>query len=296
MKLATMGVRSALPVLFVLLLSTPAYPQSVHVEPRDPSNLLVCSWNIKWFRDTGRDFTRLAQVISNFDICGIVELQSDRVLQDLATTLEAQTGEPWMYIQSDRTGLGTGYFEQFGFIWREGKVRLVSGHIGNVADLDRTHRHQPYLATFRSGNFDFRFMIIHTRWTTATQRREEVAQIARDFHWFQNRTTERDVVLAGDFNYPEGSSRMEPITTLPGVVNLIPPGTLTTLRGTGQGFRSSYDHIFVHQTHTQEATDNGGAYDFVAGLGYTDTQAAKRDLSDHLPVWAEFRIDGPDDD
>ena len=89
---------------------------------------------------------------------------------------------------------------------------------------------------------------------------------------------------------------MQPITNMHGVVNLVPQGTLTTLRGSGQGFASSYDHNFVQQNHTQEATGNGGAYDFVAGLGYTDTQAAKRDLSDHLPVWAEFRIDGPDDD
>jgi len=27
-----------------------------------------------------------------------------------------------------------------------------------------------------------------------------------------------------------------------------------------------------------------------------DIEAAKADLSDHLPVWAEFRVDGEDDD
>ena len=160
----------------------------------------------------------------------------------------------------------------------------------------RTHRHQPYIATFKSGNFDFRFMVIHTRWTTEAQRREEVAQIVRDFHWFQNLTNERDVVLAGDFNYPEGSTKIQPITTLPGVTNLVPAGTLTTFKHTAQGFANWYDHIFIQQTYTQEATGNGGAYDFVAGLGYTDFQQAKREVSDHLPVWAEFRINGPDDD
>jgi len=35
----------------------------------------------------------------------------------------------------------------------------------------------------------------------------------------------------------------------------------------------------------------GGACDFVAGLGYTDTQEAKREILGHLPVWAEFRVD-----
>jgi hypothetical protein len=47
---------------------------------------------------------------------------------------------------------------------------------------------------------------------------------------------------------------------------------------------------------TREATGKGGAYDFVAGLGYADTQQAKVEISDHLPVWAEFRTDGADDD
>ena len=31
-------------------------------------------------------------------------------------------------------------------------------------------------------------------------------------------------------------------------------------------------------------------------LIYSDTQQAKSEISDHLPVWDEFRIDGADDD
>ncbi len=56
-------------MIALLLWSVPAYPQSIQVEPRQPSNLLVCSWNIKFFKDTGRDLTKLAQVIAHFDIC-----------------------------------------------------------------------------------------------------------------------------------------------------------------------------------------------------------------------------------
>lgn len=42
-------------MLTFLLWATSAYPQSVHVEPCQPSDLLLCSWSSKWFRDTGRD-------------------------------------------------------------------------------------------------------------------------------------------------------------------------------------------------------------------------------------------------
>lgn len=133
-------------------------------------------------------------------------------------------------------------------------------------------------------------------WTTAEERAAEVAEIARNFHWLQYLTNERDVVVTGDFNYPAGSSKTAPLTGMADVVNLVPAGAKTTLKATGQGFASSYDHVFVQRQYTQEATGQGGAYDFVAGLGYTDTQEARREISDHLPVWAEFRIDGPDHD
>ncbi|HEX9878708.1 MAG TPA: hypothetical protein VGB25_00775, partial [Candidatus Binatia bacterium] len=46
--------------------------------------------------------------------------------------------------------------------------------------------------------------------------------------------------------------------------------------------------------HMAEAVGRGVAYDFVIRLGYTSTQAAKRDPWDHLAVWAEFRVDGAD--
>jgi len=79
-------------------------------------------------------------------------------------------------------------------------------------------------------------------------------------------------------------------------MNLIPAGTLTTLKGSEQGFSSWYDHLYVNQQATTEATGKGGVYDFVVRLGYSDTQQARSEISDHLPVWAEFRIDVMDDD
>jgi deoxyribonuclease-1-like protein len=292
-----MRVRAlVLVVLALLLLAPPSWGQSTHVEPRSTNNLLLCSWNIKWFKDSGRDVAKLAKVIAKFDICGIVELQSDLVLDDLASALQTEAGEAWTYIQSNRTGNNTSYFEQFAFIWRDQKVRIASGHVGNVSDLPNTFRHQPYIAGFRSGNFDFRFLLIHTRWTTATERAKEVEQIAHDFRFFQTLGRERDLILAGDFNYANDVEAMRPVTELDDMINLIPANTRTTLKGSGEGFSSSYDHIYVNKVATTERTGKAGAYDFVFGQGYTSTQTAKKELSDHLPVWAQFKTDGPDDD
>lgn len=281
--------------LCLSLLAPQARAQSTEVVSRTDAHLLVCSWNIKWFKDTGRDLAKLAKIIAKFDLCGIIELQSDRVLEGLAAALEQETGERWTYIQSNHTGHAQ-YREQFAFIWRDAKVRIASGHVGNVADFKDLFRHEPYIASFRSRNFDFRFLLIHTRWTPPEAREVEVRQIAQDFQFFQSLTREKDLIVAGDFNYPPGSSKMKPLRDLPNIVNLIPANTKTTLKGQGEGFSEWYDHIYVDSQTTTEATGRGNAYDFVGGLGYTSTQQARGEISDHLPVWAEFGIDGPDDD
>ncbi|MBI4427515.1 MAG: endonuclease/exonuclease/phosphatase family protein [Ignavibacteriales bacterium] len=285
----------ALLLAILLSLPFPAFPQSVQVPPRSAANLLLCSWNIKWFKDTGRDLEKLARVIANFDICGIIELQSDIVLEALAAELEKQTGEKWTYIQSDHTG-HSAYIEQFAFIWRDSKVRIASGHVGNISDFQDTFRHEPYIASFRAGNFDFRFLLLHTRWTTEPQRAKEVEEIAKRFQFFQGLTKEKDLILAGDFNYSHGSGKMQPIKGLPNIRNLIPLGTKTTFKSTSEGFASWYDHIFIDSEATKEATGKGNAYDLSEGLGYTSSLDARKEISDHLPVWAEFRIDGEDDD
>jgi exonuclease III len=196
-------------VLALCLCGQVAWSQSQNVVPRSNGNLVVCAWNIKWFKDTGRNLTLLAKVISNFDLCGIVELQSDKVLEDL---------------------------------------------------------------------------------------KREVVEIAKLFNFFKKATKEKDLILAGDFNYTHSVLQMAPIRNLPNVINLLSANTKTTLKGTGEGFSAWYDYIYVDSTATVEATGNADAYDFIAGLGFTSTQEARKEISDHLPVWAEFRTDSTDDD
>ena len=108
------------------------------------------------------------------------------------------------------------------FIWRDSKVRIASGHVGNIEDFGDIFRHEPYIASFRSGNFDFCFLLIHTRWTTATERAAEVEQIAREFAYCQALTAEKDLILAGDFNYSASATPMTPIRDLSNCRNLVP--------------------------------------------------------------------------
>jgi hypothetical protein len=87
---------------------------------------------------------------------------------------------------------------------------------------------------------------------------------------------------------------MGPVRSLPDLMNLIPAGTLTTLKGSGQGFASGYDHLCVNGQATTEA----------AGVGYVVDEVdlfegVKGRLMGRLPwLWvrskgAEGTFEGP---
>jgi hypothetical protein len=58
-------------------------------------------------------------------------------------------------------------------------------------------------------------------------------------------------------------------------------GTPTNVRGTSQ-----YDNIVFHGGVTTEFTGRGGVYDFLRQYNMSMEQALE--VSDHMPVWAEF--------
>jgi hypothetical protein len=49
-----------------------------------------------------------------------------------------------------------------------------------------------------------------------------------------------------------------------------------------------YDNILFQETATVEYTGRGGVYDFLRAYNLTEKQALE--VSDHLPVWAEFSV------
>lgn len=88
------------------------------------------------------------------------------------------------------------------------------------------------------------------------------------------------------------------MTTRSSITNVIPMDMKTSLGK--KGLSESYDNIWLDQTFTSnEYTGNPEAYNFVEALFEGDEDMygmAKTLVSDHLPVWAEFRTDREDDD
>jgi len=233
-----MRSRAMLILLFVTAIPVFAVPPTAEVPDRSDGTVLVASFNIKWFARQTQDLSKIARVVAHFDLCGIVELQSDDALPRLLQALEAETGAEWMYVCSHDTGDTARYLERYGFIWRTDRIGLASGFVGNLFQpagegTEDRHRHAPYTAFFRAGEFDFACMLTHTVWTTAARRKREVALLGQELEALWGRTAERDLLLMGDFNYAVSSPAMAAFIEGLGLRCLEPEGVGTTVKANG---------------------------------------------------------------
>jgi hypothetical protein len=88
------------------------------------------------------------------------------------------------------------------------------------------------------------------------------------------------VILLGDLNVDD--LHMGGLATLSGVHWVI-SGVPTNVRGT-----KLYDNIVFHSGATGEFTGRAGVFDFMREYNLTMDEALE--ISDHLPVWAEFTV------
>ena len=91
---------------------------------------------------------------------------------------------------------------------------------------------------------------------------------------------EDDVLLIGDFNL--GERMLERAGKKSGLAAVL-RDTATNTRGTNH-----YDNILLDIRATSEFTGQSGVFDFLRQFNLTVEQALQ--ISDHLPVWAEFSV------
>jgi endonuclease/exonuclease/phosphatase family metal-dependent hydrolase len=91
---------------------------------------------------------------------------------------------------------------------------------------------------------------------------------------------EDDVLVVGDFNADDSNfGELGEVQGLTWVISGVPTNT----RGTKQ-----FDNVVFHRTATDEYVGRGGIFDFMREFNLTIDEALE--VSDHLPVWAEFSI------
>jgi len=260
----------------------------------------------------------IAEVISAFDLVAVQEVNEDLTQFDEVMRL---LGHHWDYMVTDPSGNQ----ERLAYVFDTRKIRfrhtagevvLPPGRDGKpVAQFNRT----PYLVAFEAGWLRFNLCTVHIYYGSAqdtAKRKQEIAEIAGFFKKREDKDGETYMLL-GDFNILSPSDpTMKAL--LGGGFSVAPQ----LRKPTALASANYYDQIALREHKKQIEIVRAGAFrwqDYVfrddadyptykhlmakvtkSGKHATNDVAAYRkwrtwQMSDHLPLWAEIKMDFTDD-
>jgi hypothetical protein len=155
----------------------------------------------------------------------------------------------------------------------------------------------PYVASFRSGRFDFVIVAAHVRWGSGIGGRAKEIALLADWavrYAAAPRTLVRDVLLVGDFNLPSVKSETFRMLEARGFGV---PEALAGVFGTDLAKQKRYNQILRVPHGTTRFSSAGGALDFYAGsqralFPRLNKRQFTFQMSDHLPLWVEVVVGG----
>ncbi len=250
--------------------------------------ITIASFNAMRLGEKEKNYEVMAKVLSNFDLIGIEEVMHEKGLKKLKAHLVKVTGEKWEYIISENSVGSEGYREYYGYIYRKEKFQEVR-KLGFYKEKNENEfMREPYGVYFKSGNFDFVYVISHSIFgDKETQRLIEASNYVNVYEYFLKKSEESDIIIAGDFNVPADSPAFRNLSERAGVSYLLSPGeNPTTL--SDERLVSSYDNFFINKEKTKEFLENSGVYNFVKSNNYA---IIKKYISDHLPIFSEYSIE-----
>ena len=293
--------------------------------------LLLATWNIRSFGDNRRDESLhyMAEIISRFDLVAIQEVANDLGgLQKLVKLL----GPNWDYIVTDSTEGTAGGGERMAFVYDKCKVffRKMAGElvlpdkklINEKLQFART----PFNVAFQAGWFRFILAAVHIYYGTASKNDpRRVAEINAVAEFLNKRAKKEDenYILLGDFNiFNQGDETMKALFKhgfyIPDAIREHPTDLGRTKYYDQIAFKLKID---TNMTVFSENNQRAGAFNFTetiyppgeSGLykryfnekyvkDKTDTQIEQYyltnwrtfQMSDHLPLWIELKIDFSD--
>lgn len=287
------------------------------------STLLIASWNIREFGGTkhgGRDTETLfyiAEIISHFDLVAVQEVRDDlRPLDRLKWIL----GAWWDYLVTDVTPGTPGNRERLAFVYDRRKVSFggLAGEVtsptakkGASLSIPKAFARSPYLVGLQAGWFKFTICTGHLYYGQSKpddpQRLDEMRELVK---LLQKRITAKDrwarnAILLGDFNIFSTNDK-----TFQALIKVFRTPPAIHGAKTNQSRTKTFDQIAFLSPDTENhiASARGGVFDFYKHV-YRDEDAmvylpanAKSygqwrtyKMSDHLPLWAEVKVDFSDE-
>ncbi len=266
-------------------------------------NVVMASWNIAQFSDKKkqRAMQYMADMCERFDIVAIQEVKSN--LQGLAKLQEKLPGfyeilvsdptgnnERMAFLYDTRTVVSTGLVCEIAF---NGTITTP-----NVFQFQRS----PYCASFKAGRFDFTLVSVHIAEGSShgqvgeNLREQEIQElvkfIKREARRAQGSVFDPDFFLVGDFNIQKDGDRFFQALTGGDSPRFVMPEGMNQL-ATNYDRTKTFDKIAWIPSAEFEFTGRFGVIPFGEVLYKESGQAenaARKEMSDHLPLWAEFRV------
>lgn len=291
------------------------------------NNLLIASWNIRGFGNLTKRWTAntsdspkrdlrsllyISEIVSRFDVIAIQEVKSNlRALRHMLKYLN-RIDDVWSLILTDETRGDAGNNERLAFVFDTRRVQLsglaaelvvpTDGEATLVAGFQNQFARTPYAVAFKARGKTFILVTLHVLFgDDSAERIPELRAIAA---WLRGWAREmnsfnQNLITLGDFNIDLlGSDLADALFS----TGLVIPLELQTQDRTIFGAASEVRHAdqiawFPGGQDTaglSSLTYNNAADVFnfeplvLNDLGLTRMQKSFR-VSDHLPVWAEFR-------
>ena len=286
------------------------------VPPKQADRLLIATWNIANLglqERREKDHRLIAEMVGWFDMVAIQEVADDlsglrTIYSFLPATYRTLVSDP------------SGNRERQAFLYDSTKVRPLE-KVGRLSVPPSELRHiklpgvaqafqgfdrGPYMAAFQAGTFRFLLVNVHLFFGSdrdpadMDRRRLETFAIARwaDLRRKSAKAFTHNIVPLGDFNLPQVAPG-DPIYSVLTSRGLQLPAHSTQI-GSSIASDSHYDQIAFFPGETkQDFTGQVGVFDFDGAVfpdlwrtrGRSDFLTfCKYYLSDHRPLWAEFRI------
>jgi len=255
---------------------------------RNGKTIRIATFNIQVFGRSKIDkpivVDVLARIIRHFDVVAIQEVRAkDQDILPLFVEAINAGGRQYDYVIGPRLGRSVSK-EQYAFVFDRASIEVDRQQLYTIDDPDDLIHRPPLVGWFRvrgppaEQGFTFSLVNIHTDPDEAADEvnvLDDVMRVVRD-----DGRNEDDVILLGDLNADD--RHFGELGRTPQIAWAI-SGVPTNTRGTQQ-----YDNIVFFANATREYMGRNGVFDFMREYNMTIDEALE--VSDHLPVWAEFSI------
>jgi len=253
------------------------------------SNLTLASWNIRHLggSKTSEDIYQIANILRDFDIVAIQEVVAKdpagaQAVAKIADELN-RMGYKWDYQISDPTKSPSVYVsERYAFLWKTSKVSLV--HRAYLdKELEELCFREPFIASFKQKGKSESFYVVnyHSRKYDDSPEEEII-----HFIDYPQRLDSNRILIAGDFNLDENHAVWKPLYRK-GFKNALKNQRTTLKVNCKNADYLSHSIDNVYYTPGIEMVQ-AGSLDFI---GTCENLQRGRELSDHLPIYMEFKME-----